>query len=334
MNRRMPAIVVAVVGVVFIVLGFARNLFAVGPAFEEMIDDFRPALADEVIATYRADIQGLGAVATEFETAVVPAMARQLGMTPAEFQGFVEQQFPAVATGVAALPRLSQEFGGLIDVLDAQQGNFMEADAIPTDDLPATTVPWGILFVGLLTVGVGGLMWLRMRTGAVAAMAFGLLVALVAVVLSLPGKAAAADDLNEALQPVYTQETITGAEQGLAVVGAMGQEMQAEMLPALAAQLGMTQAELEGFLGQNFPATAQALATFPEAMSRFEALVTTFDANLDNYETLRPVAFSPIIWTLVVGSLVVATMGAWGFFVREDEGLDLTATETREPVEA
>ena len=90
----------------------------------------------------------------------------------------------------------------------------------------------------------------------------------------------------------------------------MGTQMQTEMLPALGEQLGMTGEELNGFLGQNFPATAQALQTLPEAMERFGGLVGTFENNLDNYETIKPVAFSPIIWTLLIGGLV--TLGAFG----------------------
>ena len=41
-----------------------------------------------------------------------------------------------------------------------------------------------------------------------------------------------ADELNENLTPIYTQELIDGAEGSLAVVGAMGQEMQ-ERAPVL-----------------------------------------------------------------------------------------------------
>jgi hypothetical protein len=332
MTRRIPAIVVAVVGVVFIVLTFARNLFSVGPAFEEMIGDFRPALADEVIETYRADIQGLTAVAEEFQTAVAPGMAAQLGMSVEQFQQFVGEQFPAVATGVAALPELGPEFGGLIDLLDQQQENFVKADEIPTKDLSATTVPWMIFLIGLLAIGVGALMWTRGRLGAYAAVVLGVLVIVASFAMSLPDKSVGADDLNDALKPVYTPETIAQAGFGLQIVGAMGEQMQSEMLPALSQQLGLSAAELSGFLGQNFPATAQALTTMPDSMGRFQTLVNTFDANLDNYETLRPVAFSPIIWTLIVGSVVVLAMGVLLIVVKEEAVVDLQATRSEETV--
>jgi hypothetical protein len=93
----------------------------------------------------------------------------------------------------------------------------------------------------------------------------------------------------------------------------MGTQMQTKMLPALAGQLGMDGDQLNAFLGENFPSTAQALATLPEVLGRFDGLVGNFENNLDNYETLKPVNFSNIIWTLFLGGLVTlaAFAAAW-----------------------
>lgn len=129
--------------------------------------------------------------------------------------------------------------------------------------------------------------------------------------MNLPAKAADADQLNANLTPIYTQELIDGANQSLAVIGAMGNQMATEMIPDLAAQLGMSQEELGAFLGENFPATAAAIQTMPETLERFEAFVGVFEVNLENYETIQPVAFSPIIWMMVVGGAVILIMGTY-----------------------
>lgn len=42
--RKIVAILVMLVGVVLIAMTFANNLFKVGPAFEDLITDFRPLL--------------------------------------------------------------------------------------------------------------------------------------------------------------------------------------------------------------------------------------------------------------------------------------------------
>ena len=308
--RRIAAGVVVLVGVVLLISTFANNLFKVGPDFEEMIDDFRPMLAEESIAAANADLTMLANVGTEFETAIVPAMSQQLGMTPEQFVGFTAENFPAVAGGVEALPTIVPTFQGLIDTLDSQRALFESADAIPTQDLPATTVPWGLFLAGIALIGAGVLLYKPGWLGLASVGTLGVLIIVVTLILSLIPKAADADDLNANLEPIYTQELVDGAKGALVTVGSMGTQMQEEMLPALAGQLGMSGEELNGFLAGNFPNTAQALATLPDAMGRFNVLAGNFENNLDNYETLKPVGFSSIIWTLFIGGLVTLAAAA------------------------
>ncbi|MDP1711431.1 MAG: hypothetical protein Q8K86_03105 [Candidatus Nanopelagicaceae bacterium] len=287
-----------------------NNLFAVGPAFENLIVDFRPTLTQSAIDTARSDIAGLSAVQSEFTTKLAPALSQQLKMTPEQFNGFVSQNFPAVAAGMSALPSVVPTFNGLIDTLDEQRPLFASADAIPTKSLPATTVPWAMFGAGLLVLLIGLLILRSPKTGGVAAIVVGLLLLLMPVALSLPAKAADADQLNANLKPVYTQELVTNATGALTTVGAMGNEMQTAMLPALAAQLKMTPEQLQTFLSSNFPATAQALQAMPASMERFNGLVKVFDENLANYNILKPVGLAGLILILMVVGGLVAGLGA------------------------
>ena len=306
-----------IVGIVFLATTMINNLFEVGPAFEEMIDDFRPVLTDESLDTARADIATLEAAGAEFQTVVGPAMAQALGLTPEEFGGMVQSQYPAVAQGMQALPAVTETFTGLIDTLDSQGDLFASADAIPSDDLPANTVPWIIAISGVLAIGLGVMMFKPGRIWAILVLGLGLILVITTVVLSLPQKAADADELNENLTPIYTQELIDGANASLAVIGAMGKQMQTEMLPDLAAQLGMTQDELNAFMGENFPATAAAMQSMPESLPRFSAFVGVFEANLDNYQTIQPVAFSPIIWTFLLGAVLITVSSGYCVLTRQ-----------------
>ena len=320
-RRRIAAGLTMLVGVVLLISTFANNLFKVGPDFEEMIDDFRPTLAEEAIATAKADLAILGAVGAEFETGIVPAMSQQLDMTGEEFMGFVATNFSDVANGVAALPEIVPTFTGLIDTLDSQRELFESADAIPTESLPATTVPWGLFFAGVALIIAGALLYKPGWLGLALTGALGAAIVIAVLVLSLIPKAADADELNENLEPIYTPELVAEAQDAVGVVGNMGLQMEAEMLPALAAQLGMGGDQLAAFLGENFPTTAQALSILPEAIPRFEGLATNFEANLDNYETLKPVGFSAIIWTLFVGGLLTLLaylVASWGKYPDED----------------
>lgn len=320
MKRFVAPGLVVIAGLIFIVVTLAQNLFSVGTAFEALIDDFRPVIQDESLAQYRADIEGLAAVSDEFQTAVLPGLAQALGLTPEGLGGLIANQFPAVDTGLALLPEAVPTFGGLIDTLAGQQSNFFQADEIPTKSLPAQTVPWGFTIVGLIAIGLATFMLLKgTRLSAILALTLGVLIVAGSFVLSLPGKSGAADDLNVALEPVYTVETVEGAKGALAVIGAMGDEMGSSMMPGLGQMLGMDAEALNQFFGANFPATAQALQTLPDAMGRFDQLVKTFDDNLDNYETLKPVRFLPIIWVFIIGGFVIIIGGALGFVWTKDE---------------
>ena len=302
MPRKISGGLVILVGVVFIVVTLINNLFAVGPAFEEMITDFRPLLAEESLNTARADVAVLEAAGEEFQTAVAPGMAQALGMTPEEFAGMVQGQYPAVAQGMQALPEITATLSGLIDTLDSKRALFESADAIPTNDLPATTVPWIITISALLAIAIGVMLFMPGQVWPIAAIVLGAGLVIVTFALSLPQKAADADELNDNLTTIYTQELIDGATGSLAIVGAMGEEMQTKMLPDLAAALGMSPDELNAFMGENFPATAAAMQSMPESLPRFDGFVGTFAMNLDNYETIQPVSFTPIIWMMVIGN--------------------------------
>jgi hypothetical protein len=308
-----------IIGIVFLAMTMINNLFEVGPAFEELIDDFRPVLTDESLDTARADIAVLEAAGIEFQTVVGPAMAQAFGMTPEQFGGMVESQYPAVAQGMEALPAITETFTGLIDTLDSQGDLFASADAIPSDDLPANTVPWIIAISGVLALGLGVMMFKPGPIWAILVLALGVILVISTVVLSLPQKAADADQLNENLTPIYTQDLIDRANASLVVIGAMGEQMQTAMLPDLAAQLGMTLDELNVFMGEQFPATAAAMQSMPESLPRFNAFVGIFDANLDNFETIQPVAFSPIIWAFLLGGVLIAISSGYCVLTKQYE---------------
>jgi hypothetical protein len=304
---------VMLVGAALIAVAVFRNLFAVGPAFESMIKDFRPWLTDESIAALRTDLSGLGGAVDEFQTGLAPTLATQLGMTPEEFGGMVATEFPAVATGMATVPEAAGSFTGIIDLLDAQQENFASADAIPTTGLPATTVPWGMVLAGALAIALGLVMAYSMsRVGAIAVLVLGVLLVVAPLALSLPDKAQGADDLNAALKPVYNAEMVQGASGAVEVIGAMGTEMGGAMLPGLGGMLGMDEAQTQAFLGENFPAIAGAMGTLPDSIGRFTGMVGAFADNLDNYDILKPVAFVPIVWTLVAAGGALIVLGGFG----------------------
>jgi hypothetical protein len=313
--RKVLAGAMVVIGGTFVAVTLIVNLFHVGTAFEGLTDGFRPVMTQQSIDTARQDIADLGAAGTEFQTKLVPAMAAQLKTTPAQLTASFATQFPDVTAGVVALPTVVPTFNGLVSTLDQQRPLFVSADAIPTKDLPSTTLPWAFLLSGLLVMGLGVYTWFAPRRGSVLALVLGGLLIAAPLVMSLPGKAGDADQMNTNLKPVYTQQLITQANGALATMSAMGTEMQTKMLPALATQLKMQPAELQAFLGANFPATAKVLGDMPATMARFEGLTGTFQQHLNDYNTLKPVELVPLVRVMIGGGILLLVLGAAGMFL-------------------
>lgn len=318
MRNRLLAIGVALAGIAVLVMTLNGNIIGIAPDFEEMTDGFRPVMEDASLATAEADVAALGAVSQEFGTTVMPALAGALQMDADGLNQFMGAQFPAVAAGVGALPDIIEEFTGVVGLLASQQENFEQADQIPTSNLPATTMPWILLGITLGALIVAYLMFRNAKSGSAWAMVFGVGVVIGLLVLSFIPKAQAADDMNDALKPVYNEAMVQGAGGALQVVGGMGQEMQTVMLPALAQQLQLSEAELQGFLGQ-FPATAAALQSLPDTMERFQGLVATFDAQLPNYESIQDTALAPVAWTVMLAGIAIFLLGGYGFYAARKE---------------
>jgi hypothetical protein len=321
MMKRLPAIGVIVVGVAVAALVFSNSLFSVGSSFEDLTDGFRDTvMTDEAIAAAQADVAAFGAVSEEFPS-VVEGLAPLFQMDAASFQGMLGEQFPAVAAGSQALPQIVEQFTGVVGLIGSQQENFNDADQLPTADLPATTLPWIILLIGVAGVVVGFVMFARTRLGAWLAIALGVVVVASSLLLSLVGKANAADDMNEAFKPVYNAELVAGSKQAVQVIGAMGQELQTAVIPAVDQQLaasgqGGTAMDL---LGGNFPSTAAALGSFDDAMGRFTGLTTAFDQQLGNYEDIKDTSLSPIAWAVLFSGVLTVLFGVWGVLAARDE---------------
>lgn len=279
-----------------------------GPAFERLTDDFRPEFKSSEVAALRQDVNGLAATQAEFTTKAVPALATALTVTPEQFQAQLAQKYPSVATGVHIAPAVTQEFNGVLNLIDEERARFTKADAIPTKSLPANSVPWGVAIAGLGCIGVALLV--ARRQGAVLAAVLGVALVVAPLVMTLPSKADAADTINSNFKPVYTAEFVGKAEQSLTAMKAMGAELQTKLIPDLAVQMNMSPAQLQGYLQSNFPTMTAGMAAMPAAFARFDNLVNAFDSSLDNYDTLKPVKLVPIVWaTIVAGLLVAGTAG-------------------------
>lgn len=313
--HRVAAGLMVLIGGAFVVLTLAANLFHVGPAFDRLTDGFRPIMTQQAIQTDHADINSLSAAGTEINSKMLPALAQQLNMSPTQLQTMMATNYPKVAAGLAAIPTVTPTFTNLVNTLDAQRPYFTAADQIPTKSIPATSVPWSLFAVGLVTIGFGAMVWFRPRGSAWVALIVGAALLAAPLALNMVHKASYADTLNKNLKPVYTQQLITQAGGAVSTLSAMGTEMNQKMLPDLATQLHLTPVQMQAMLVQNFPATAAALNGLPASIGRFQNLVATFDQHLSDYKVLKPVSFEPIVWAMISGGIALFVLGGAGVLI-------------------
>jgi len=314
--RKLAAGIMVLVGAGFIATTLIANLFSVGPAFDRMTDGFRPVMTQRAITTAQQDVQRLSAAGTEIQTKLLPALAQQLDMTPAQLQTMMATQYPDVASGLSQVKPITTSFTTLLANLDQTQPLFVSADAIPTKDIPATSVPWSLLIVGIVVLGLGAMVWFspRVRAPVTASVVGAALIAL-PLSMNMVTKASNADQMNANLKPVYNATLIAQSDTALSTLGKMGTSMNQQMLPQLAAQLKMTPAQLQAMLKQNFPTTAAALTELAPAMGRFDNLVAQFDKHLSDYNVLKPVSFEPIVWSMIIGGSVLFLLGGAGIVI-------------------
>jgi flagellar motor component MotA len=319
MSKRLPALGVLAIGVIVILVVVITSLFPISMAFEEVTDGLRPIMTQEVIDTAKDDVAALGGVYDEFNNDIAPAVAGALEMSSDELGEFIGTNFPAVADGVAALPEIGSLLDDVVGLLDEQRSNFEQGDAIPLSFLPVPVVPFLVVVVGVAAILIGIIMLDEGRRAWIAALVLGLVVIAVVFGFGLMSKASATDDLNDALKPVYTQETVDAAGNALGVVGAMGEQLTTEMVPALADTLGMDDAAMGEFLGQ-FPTTSTVLENFDDVLGRFVALATPLAEQLDNYETVKPIVLSPIVLAVLVAGLLLIACAIWSYLVTRRDG--------------
>ena len=124
-------------------------------------------------------------------------------------------------------------------------------------------------------------------------------------------------------------------QQGLAAL----QKEEPNLIPTLARQLGMTPEQVQQFLVQQFPAFAQMLQSLPRmntdfthmvglmrqnvgtfervppGLDHYKPLVTTMQANVDNYKQVNSLpSFKLFAWFFVVPGvllMVIASYGLW-----------------------
>ncbi|RZL77298.1 MAG: hypothetical protein EOP32_25440 [Rhodococcus sp. (in: high G+C Gram-positive bacteria)] len=317
---------VAVIGAVLFLFPLVTGMLSKAQGVDTLTGDLRASFEPDALLQTRTDMNTVQAMADQLQAETLPALPNALGMPPEQFQSFMGENFPDVASGIGQLDTILPKFQGLVTGLETQAPNFRSADQIPTSFLPSTTVPYLFLIPGalLFVLAAGALILGRDRTRSgisrvalLVSVVIGLVFVIAPLILSVPAKTQAVDDLTAAFGPIFTDEGVAAVRSDMDVIQKMSDQLQAETAPALAEALKMDPTQFQSFMGQNYPAVAAGMGQLNDILPRFQALVTGMEHNVDHFQQAAsiPTATQPtttLTWWLSVPGIALIVLGGIG----------------------
>src|SRR5687767_2123551 len=128
--RRITGAIAIALGAGLIAVTIAMSLFSRTSSAERVTDRFRQMMSAEGLVELRTDFETVRGTGEELIQDLMPRLATELGMTDAELERFVEDEFPAVATGVREVPGVLVFVDPVIDTLERDADEFRAADEI------------------------------------------------------------------------------------------------------------------------------------------------------------------------------------------------------------
>lgn len=320
---RVVLVAMALIGAFLIALPLATNLPGKSSASANLMTAFRPVMTDQSLAQGTADQATMGAMATELNAKMVPALAAQMGMTPQQLTTYIGTTYPAVGAGLGQMGAILPFFGGLQTTMVAQQANFQQADQIPTGFLSPTSMTWLFVIPGVLLMVIAGFGLVRPRFARrmlAAGSVVGLVMGIGLLGTSMYGKASAADTMTKAFAPIFATSQVQQAVADTGTVQAMSTQFTDQAIPGIAAALKMSPTQLNTMMSQNFPAVAAGTLQLPAIVDRMSAATNLIVANVDNYNQSATIPWSggsmvTMFWLMMVPALLVFVMGAGAFLI-------------------
>jgi hypothetical protein len=141
--------------------------------------------------------------------------------------------------------------------------------------------------------------------------AIGVFLIVLPLATDLPGKSDASATMMSAFRPQMSDTALAQGQTDQQTMTAMAEQLNGEMLPAVAAQLHMTPQQLTEYLAATYPATAKGLATIPSMLPFFDNLRSTMAAQQANFQQADqiPTGFLPpttmTLWFILPGTLLL-----------------------------
>ena len=155
---RASVVLLAVSGALLIAVPLTIGLIGKADAADHVDQVGKVALSQKAATTAQATTETVDNVVKQVGSGLVPDLARRLGETPAQVVADVGRNYPAVARGMAAWPKIAP---GAFHLAKVQQASVPDYNKL--DDLPFGALPWLVMIPGLVLLGVAGVALVRLR---------------------------------------------------------------------------------------------------------------------------------------------------------------------------
>jgi hypothetical protein len=311
--RRIAAVVAIAVGVVLVGFTFSQHLFSRAEDAQKIADAYRPLMSKAGLADLSRGFEQVKAAGGELGAKAEPSLQQSLGLTDQQFADYKAQEMPGIAAFDEQAPGVVQLVGPVIGQMSAARADYARADSIPTSFLSMTVAPWLFLGIGFLLIAVGAFAFFVPSTlASVALLVVGLGVGVAPLVLGIPGKVDAAVRVTAlgrvGLDPATGQKAV-GAT---ALFDGMANDVQTKLLPAWAAQQGLTGATATETFTSTFPTLATFADTWTATTSaKSHALSDSQVALAPTFANADKIDLEPIPWLFIIPGFVVAVLAGF-----------------------
>lgn len=319
--RRIVAVVAIVIGIGMLAVPFTTKLWDRTDGAEVTFDAMRGFVSEDGIALARQNFGTVKAGGTQFLQEVRPALAKQLGLSPAQFDRLVAQRYPDIARGAQSIPEYLQFVGPNIDALDAKRPEFEDADSLPLLGLPVSASPWLFVALGVLLVGSGAFaLRTRSRVGVAAILAIGLAAVAMPLAFGIPDKARDARDVGDIARGGLSQPGADKAREIVVVLDAMVAQVKGELVPDLARRLDVPPAQVQAQLARDFPDTARFLARWESisAGPTGASLAATQNAVVDDFAAANETPVLELPWLVIAPGALIAILAGLALVPRAE----------------
>jgi uncharacterized membrane protein YphA (DoxX/SURF4 family) len=302
-------------GLAMAITPFVFSLSGNANGGERVTDRFRTTLSTDGLAALKSSFGTVAAMGDQLFGQTLPGVRRELHESPAQFQAQLKRDYPAVAAAQTQVPPVIALVQPKVPALLALHKDFQTVDSIPFLGLPISSVPWILLGIGAIVVGLGVLvlLWPTLAAAGLVAAA-GLALLVVPLAVSANAKVTAAEHLDTAGRFVFSPKIAPAALATTQRIDRMVDEVKARFIPRTAARLHESPAQLRAEIASRYPAVARGLAAWPSIRpgalqrARDQVASQTDFANLDDihFRALPWMVMGPGVLMLLAGGAALA----------------------------